>query len=478
MNTLFMKYYFRLKLPFWSLNIHSKKVQSFLHSLLPVLIFIFSSSPLVAQNNLKNDSTTSTEGKINLLNKESDTNPVTTGTYSNELMAGEFTPGKGFQIAKNEFASLNISIYGMVRYLNQIPGNQTWEDHLGRKKEFVGRNDFSWHRSMIWFTGHVGTPKFTYAATVWSILSTQQTLVYGNMQYKFNRHFRLGMGIAPNLNIRSMQGAFPYFMSTDRTMCEDAIRGGFTMGIFLMGEILPKLQYSLMLGNNLSTLGIKANKLTRDLAPSASVIWMPTTGEFGPRGGQGDFEYHTKLATRFGASYTHSREDRFNNTGEPAPDNTQVRMSDGVLFFELGALANGITVDKADFDMLSVDLGFKYRGLSVYAELYYRTLSNFVADGPTLISFINDNGYTFQVSYMLIPKVLSVYGINSMILDEFKRNPWEAGGGVNIYPAKSRSWRINAQCMHVYKCAAGGVFGLYTAGQTGTTYVFGVDILL
>lgn len=37
--------------------------------------------------------------------------------YQNEA-SGELTPGKGFLIAKNQFASLNISIYGMARYLN------------------------------------------------------------------------------------------------------------------------------------------------------------------------------------------------------------------------------------------------------------------------------------------------------------------------------------------------------------------------
>jgi hypothetical protein len=79
---------------------------------------------------------------------------------------------------------------------------------------------------------------------------------------------------------------------------------------------------------------------------------------------------------------------------------------------------------------------------------------------------------------MAIPKILCIYGVNSMIIDEFKRNPYEAGGGVNIYPLKTRSWRINAQAMYIYKSAAGGTFGLYTNGQTGTTITIGTDILL
>lgn len=397
--------------------------------------------------------------------------------YQNQA-AGEFTPGKGFMMVKNKYASLNISLYAMARYLNQMPGEQTWEDHQGIERELVGRNDFFWHRTMIWFTGYLGTPKLTYMATVWTVFTTQQTLVYGNISYTFNKYARLGIGITPNNCIRSLQGPFPFFSSTDRTMAEDALRGGFTNGVFLNGELFPRLRYSLVVGNNLSSLGIQASKLTRTLSTSGSLVWMPTTGEFGPRGGNGDFEHHEKLATRFGANYTHSREDRFNNIGTPSPDNTQVRMSDGVLFFETGALAPDVTVDNADFDMFAVDLGFKYKGFALHTEFYQRKLSDFNADGPTPYTSLTDKGYSLQALYMVVPKTLCVYGVHSKIIDEFERNPYEVGGGVNIYPYRSRSWRINVQAMKIYKSAAGGTFGLYAAGQTGTTFTIGTDILL
>ncbi|HEY1869787.1 MAG TPA: hypothetical protein VGG71_01950, partial [Chitinophagaceae bacterium] len=85
---------------------------------------------------------------------------------------------------------------------------------------------------------------------------------------------------------------------------------------------------------------------------------------------------------------------------------------------------------------------------------------------------------SLQVSEMAFKSRLMIYGINCYFFDQFKRHPWEAGAGLNFYPLKSRSWRLNAQVMYVYKTAAGGTFGLYTAGQTGTTITTGVDILL
>jgi hypothetical protein len=398
-------------------------------------------------------------------------------TYEN-LAAGEFTPSRGFDLVRTKYGSLNISLYALARYLNQLPGKQTWHDHLGRTRNFTGRNDFFWHRAMIWFSGWVGTPKLTYTSTVWTVFTTQQALVYGAIQYKFNKYLQVGIGVGPNLSVRSMQGSFPLYSSTDRTMGEESLRGGFTNGVWATGEALPNLRYKVMVGNNLSSLGIQAANLTRDLSVSGTLWWMPTTGEFGPRGGIGDLEEHQKLATRFGASFNHSREDRFNNIGEPSPDNTQVRMSDGVLFFETGALADGVTMDNADVDNLNIDAGIKYKGFGLQAEFHARELSDFDADGPIPMGKIRDYGYSLQASYMVIPRTLMLYGVNSYFWDEFKRHPWEAGGGINLYPARSRSWRLNLQLMHVYRSSAGGTFGLYNAGQTGTTITVGTDILL
>jgi len=49
--------------------------------------------------------------------------------------------------------------------------------------------------------------------------------------------------------------------------------------------------------NNLSQSGIAASELDRGLSSGGSLWWMPTTHEFGPNGGYGDFEHNEKLAT-------------------------------------------------------------------------------------------------------------------------------------------------------------------------------------
>jgi hypothetical protein len=397
--------------------------------------------------------------------------------------AGEFTAGKGFTIVKTRLGSLNISAYGLARYVNQVDNDTQYLDHLGRERTVDPRQDITWHRGMLWFSGFFLTPKFRYCVTVWALASTNQTLLFGYMQYSFQKEINVAVGIVPNLSTRSMQGAWPFFLSSDRVLAEEFFRAGFTMGAFVTGEVLPKFYYNFTVGNNLSILGTTVSQLTRDLSTSASIWWMPTTGEFGPRGGYGDFELHEEVATRFGASFTHMRENRQTPDDVSAPNETQVKLSDGVLFFETGALADGVTVRTADFDLLAVDAGVKYNGLHLQVEYYFRNLSKFDLIGPaegfeSVPNSIYDHGFYATVSYEAIPKALQVYASTTQIFDQFKMKPWEIVGGMNYYPAGTRSLRLNLNVIYVEKSAASSSFGFYLGGLKGMSLSTGIDILI
>lgn len=406
-----------------------------------------------------------------------DTARMTDARYPNQI-AGEFTPGKGFDIVKTKFASLNISFYGVARYINQLPAEQSFTDHLGRVRVLDTRNDIHWHRTFIWMTGFLYSPKLRYNISVWGLASTNQVLLFGNLQYQVHKAFRPGIGIGPNLGTRSSQGPWPFFMASDRQMVDEFMRPGFTGGLWIAGEPLPRLNYTVMLGNNLSQVGIASSQLTRDLSKSVSVWWLPTTGEFGPRGGFDDFEIHEKAATRFGSSYCYMKDDRMNDVSNPTPASTQVRISDGLYLFETGALADGVTLQKATYQVLAVDAGFKYKGLAITGEAYFRKLSDFVANGVVPIREIEDKGVYVQANYPLIKKKLHIYGVGGYVWDEFDRKPWEIAGGMNFYPSGTRSWRINMHLVRVEKSPTGSYFGYYLPGQTGTIISLGTDILL
>ena len=138
--------------------LRSEKLFSFLFLLSITALVPFS---LLAQADIPRDDTS----KIAVLIKRGELKDSAYANYA----SGEFTPGRGFDMVRSKFGTLNISLYAIARYLNQMPGHQTWQDHLGRDRDFVGRNDFFWHRTMIWFSGWLGTPKLTYVATVWTL---------------------------------------------------------------------------------------------------------------------------------------------------------------------------------------------------------------------------------------------------------------------------------------------------------------------
>src|SRR6185295_7832492 len=160
-------------------------------------------------------------------------------SYRNEI-SGEMTPGKGFDIFRSKRGSLNISFYGLFRYVNQLPAEQTFKDHLGRERDVKANNMINWHRTFVWLTGFFYDTRFRYNISLWSLPTTQQTLLFGNLRYIVSRPLALGVGIGPNLTARSVQGSWPYWASSDRQMGEEFFRGGFSSSFFITGEPKPK----------------------------------------------------------------------------------------------------------------------------------------------------------------------------------------------------------------------------------------------
>jgi hypothetical protein len=201
------------------------------------------------------------------------------------------------------------------------------------------------------------------------------------------------------------------------------------------------------------------------------VWWMPTTHEFGPNGSYGDWEYHEKLATRFGGSTARSREDRQLQTNT-SPENTQIKLADSLNLFDTGSLAPGATVQAVDYRVLAFDAAIKYRGIFAQAEYYNRWLDNFSADAPLPVDRLHDQGFYIQAAFFPIKKKLEAYGVLSRIFGD-KAAGFGNGGeitfGSNYYWFNSRNVRTNLQIMNIDRSPVGSVFGFYVGGQKGWT---------
>lgn len=394
---------------------------------------------------------------------------------------GEFTPGKGFTVARTKYGELNLSVYSYIRYLNQNGLNDTYVDHFGVVQPIDKRNDFQVNKVFLYTKGWFLNPKFRYLFYVWSTATalgnTSNNLVAGNISYKFNEKFNLTGGVVGLPSTRSMMGQFPYWHRVDtRLMADEFMRGSFTQGLSADGRLARGLDYRFAVGNNLSNFGVNASKLDNDINTfSGALAWMPTTGEFGPHASIGDFEQHTDLATLFGLHATYSTEDKQSQPGMDSPENTQIRLSDGVTVFTPNALAPGVTVNKLDYQMVAVNAGMKYDGYALEGEIFYRKLNNFQTNSPLLIDELIDKGFQIKMSTMLMPKTVQLYANGSKIFGDYG-DPWDAGIGANWWPFKRLGFRFNAEAIYLRNSPVGYNSVPYTVGGTGWVFVTNAEV--
>jgi hypothetical protein len=414
-----------------------------------------------------------TPGKAQDQSKEADDKTLLPdASGGNSAIFGEFNPGRGFTVGRGEYGELNLSGYMAVRYLNQLPGDQSGIDHLSRPVPVAPRQDFQFHRVMLFSQGWMFSPKFQYSTFLWTVQDTNQVAVGGALYYDFGKYLNLGAGWNAYPGTMSLQGSHPYWLSYDRVMADEFFRPYFSQGVFAKGNILPRLEYRWMVGNNNSNLDIPAVKLDRDLSAGFAITWLPTTGEFGPRGAFGDYERHEKLATRFNLAYTYSPEERQASIGSPS-GNTTLRLSDSLNIFDTGAFANGVTVEKARYQLISASTGMKYRGLFLQGEGYGRKLDNFVADGKLPVGAVRDYGFYVQLGYMIVPNRIELYGATSYIWGQYG-HPKEFIAGGNYYPWNTRNARLNIQLINVDHSPVSSTFGFYLGQLTGQVFSIGV----
>lgn len=379
--------------------------------------------------------------------------------------------GSGVVVHRSKVAELALGAYALVRYINQLPAEQQFTDHLGRVHDIDTRNDLQFHRAMVHLRGWLFSPKARYQITIWTVMSTDQTTLYGFVGYQFHKRFNVYAGINTLGGSRSVMGSHPFWLANDRVMADEFFRPSFTGGAWVNGELLPGLWYHVATANNLSQLGITANQLDRGLGTGVTLWWMPTTREFGPNGSYGDWDYHETLATRFGVSTARSRESR-QLQANTSPENTQTKLADSLNVFDPGSLAPGVTVDEFNYRILAADAGIKYRGIFAQAEYYNRWLDDFEADGPLPVERIHDHGFYVQAAFYPIKKKLELYGVTSRVFgdkDAGFGNSREFILGTNFYWFDSRNVRSNFQVINVNRSPVSSVFGFYVGGQKGTT---------
>jgi len=364
---------------------------------------------------------------------------------------------------------MKFNVNTQIRYLNTLHANDTFTDHLGVVREVHKRNDITVNRAMFILGGYVFDKRLRYSMTVWTSAGSASIVVAGNIGWQFSKKLTITGGYTGVPGSRSLVNTFPFFASTDRTMADNFFRPAFTQGVWANGELAKGLYYLAFVGNGLNTLNISATKIDTNLLTSGSVWWEPL-GDYSEPGKSrnmyDDYFASRKVRIRLGTAFTRSREDRFSNLDQSNPDNTSLYNSDGVLTFSTGAFAPGVTVDKANYRMLSIDGGLKYNGLAVNGQYFMRWLGDFKADGPLPISSTFDHGFELSAGKFVVPKKLMLYARGSMVFGQFG-NSHEYAGGLKWHLLPTERFWLSAELMRIWKVPYSGTFTPYTAGMTG-----------
>ena len=397
---------------------------------------------------------------------------------------GKYTPNLGFKVVNTEYGDMNVSIYTYVRYLNQLGLDSTYTDAFGNTKNIQERQDVQLLKLQIKFLGWMLNPKLRYFLYAWTSNANQgqgaQVVLAGNLQYTFNKYVTLGGGIRSLPGTRSVEGNFPFWMNVDsRHIADEFMRPSYTSGIWATGNVTDRLKYQVMVGNNMSTLGVPASRMDNGLNTlSSALIWFPT-GDF-ERGfsgqGWGDFEHHEKFSTRLAVHFSRSNENKESQPDSEQFENTQLRLSDGTVIFTPNLFAPGLTITDARYRMTTVDGGFKYRGFSLEGEYFWRWLDDFTfLETPTPESLqgvparLFDHSFQIQASAMVLPKTLQAYAGFSKIFGQFGQ-PRDFRVGANFFPFKNKVVRWNNEALYLYKSPVGYTSVPYPIGGRGWVF--------
>lgn len=396
---------------------------------------------------------------------------------------GSYTPNLGFKLADTEHGDLNVSIYTYVRYLNQLGLDETFTDSFGNVKNVQRRQDFQILKLQMKFLGWIENPKFRYFLYAWTSNANQgqgaQVVLAGNLNYAFDKRFTFSGGIRSLPGTRSVEGNFPFWLGVDsRMIADEFFRPSYTSGIWATGDLTKRLEYQVMIGNNMSTLGVSAAQIDNGLNTFSSVlIWNPI-GEYVrgfPETGFGDFEHHEDPAVRLALHINRSDENKESQSNSDTFENTQLRLSDGNIIFKPDLFGPGVTITDARWRMIATDGGLRFKGFSLDGEYYWRWLDNFRGPGTDGLKSLFDHGFQSQGAAMVVPKKLQAYAGYSKIFGEYG-NPWDARVGLNFFPFKNKVVRWNTEALYLHKSPVGYTSVPFAAGGQGMVFHSTVEL--
>ncbi|OYP30488.1 porin [Rhodopirellula sp. MGV] len=362
---------------------------------------------------------------------------------------------------------LRISSWVQFRHSGFGRDVDTWADNAGTVRDVRTRNVFDIERARLVFSGMAIDERFNYFLQIDG--DSDGSHIADFMDYwigwKFSDSFRLQMGK------RKIPGSRQWLLSarrtrfSDRPMANDFFRPDRTIGIYGIGTIGERGHYQLMVGDSFHRPNARINQ--RD-----DRFTFAATSYFDPWGNYGsqivDFDCSGSPLLRVGHSITYSSQES-DRLGTALDEATFLRLSDGTVLTQTGALATGVTVSEYDILLYGIDIAWKYQGWSFNSEVFLRWVDNLRGDGALAISHLDQRGLYVEGGRFLIPKTLDLNGRYSQVSGEFGTGT-EYAIGFSWFPAHKPQLKFSFDVTALDSSPLQGTPSDILAGDDGILY--------
>ena len=389
------------------------------------------------------------------------------------IPATDLAPPKGLILLRTdprrgEFPfAMALGGYMQLRWFEFARDATQFINAAGRPINVQNINTFNINRFLLSFHGHVLDERLVYNFAFFGTSNVgirSGVVPIGLLGWKFDEAATVGGGVTPVPGTREWIDPSAWTIGIDRSMANTFFRPGFSPGVAAIGSLADgTLHYQAGVWNAIDGGSTGVLRRGTSMAWAGNTWWEP----WGPFGlGASDMEHHDEPVIRLGTSGvyapTHAIPIQGNN-----PEDTIVRLSDGTALTERNALGANTLVDSFLYRLASVDAAWKWRGVGVFCEYYWRVLDDFRGQGTFSRSSSFDQGGMGYLSWCFVPRTYEVYARSSVVTGPYGTGQ-EYGGGLNWYLKQSRQARLTLEALSINRSPAQNFLYPYRAGYTGT----------
>ncbi len=385
----------------------------------------------------------------------------------------DLAPPKGLVLLatdprRGEFPfAMALGGFMQLRWLEFARDATQWTNAAGRPLPINNINTFNINRFLVSFTGHVLDERLLYFFAFFGTSNVgirSGVVPIGMAGWKFSEAATVGGGVTIVPASREWVDQTAWRLGIDGSMANTFFRPGYSPGVQAMGSLFDNtLFYRAGVWNAIDGGSTGVLRRGTSMAWAGNTWWQPL-GDFGF--GYSDMECHDDPVIRLGSSGVYALTYALPIQGSN-PEDTIVRLSDGTPLAYPGALGPDTQIDRFRYRLATVDAGWKWRGIGLNFEYYFRWLDDFTGEGPFNTSMIYDQGGLGYLSWCFVPRTYEVYARSSAVTGPYGTGQ-EYGGGLNWYLKRSRQARLTLEALYMSRNPAQNFLYPYRAGYTGT----------